>query len=400
MLQAMTNATGLVSDNMGRVYTAGYNGYGEIGDNSNTQSTVLVGISHTSLAVEETTIKMDVGETKEIKAHMELGFNLLYKTLENETYTYKSVNEKIATVDDRGVVTGVKYGKTSIIITNKETGERGIVVVNIVREGSLTNPKVVSGSDFSAALKADGTVWTWGYNGYGQLGHGDKTRRIEPEKVDIEGIIDIAAGTNHLLFLKQDGTVWGVGLNTNGQLGDYSTSNKLTPVQTADIKDIIQIEAGNAHSVALKSDGTVYAWGYNGYGNLGDATTTRRTYPVEVRYLSGVKDIAAGHHSSMAVDMDGKVYAWGYNGYGNLGDGTKTTRLTISETQGLPPISEVDLGVNFSAAVSENGEVYTWGYNGYGNLGDGTKTLRINPVKPVFADGTTLKGIESISCRS
>ena len=124
MLQAMTNATGLVSDNMGRVYTAGYNGYGEIGDNSNTQSTVLVGISHTSLSVEETTIKMDVGETKEIKAHMELGFNLLYKTLENETYTYKSVNEKIATVDDKGVVTGVKYGKTSIIVTNKETGER------------------------------------------------------------------------------------------------------------------------------------------------------------------------------------------------------------------------------------------------------------------------------------
>lgn len=63
-------------------------------------------------------------------------------------------------------------------------------------------PKTVSGQDFTVALKSDGTVWTYGYNGNGQLGLGDTTNRTEPTKVNIENVIDITAGYQYTAILK------------------------------------------------------------------------------------------------------------------------------------------------------------------------------------------------------
>ncbi len=48
------------------------------------------------------------------------------------------------------------------------------------------NQKVVGGNCHYAALKGNGTVWTWGYNGNGQLGVGDKNARTEPTQAKAE----------------------------------------------------------------------------------------------------------------------------------------------------------------------------------------------------------------------
>jgi len=85
------------------------------------------------------------------------------------------------------------------------------------------------GNNHFVALKANGEVWTWGYNGYGNLGLHDNDTRTKPTKTDIFDssdetqkvyAIDVAAGTQHTLVLKSDGTVWASGLNNYGQLGD------------------------------------------------------------------------------------------------------------------------------------------------------------------------------------
>jgi len=66
-----------------------------------------------------------------------------------------------------------------------------VKVVVADREG-ITTPKVEGGNNHFVALKADGTVWTWGLNNNGQLGLGDKSNRWEPTDTGITDAIDVA----------------------------------------------------------------------------------------------------------------------------------------------------------------------------------------------------------------
>ena len=397
ILVGSTSNTLVVADNIGKVYTSGYNGNGELGNKTTISSKFLVGIGTTSIEVKEPIMTIQgVGSKKQIEAKINLGFNILYKTLENENYTYKSANPKIATVDENGIVTGVKYGSTCIEVTNTETEETATVVVNVVREGCIANPKVESGYNHTVALKGDGTVWTWGYNGYGQLGLGDTTLRTEPTKVDIEGVVDIVCEGNHTLLLKQDGTVWAMGLNNYGQLGNNTTRNSTIPVQVQGLTNAIRIATGSNHSLALKSDGTVWSWGYNGYGVLGDGTTYSRAIPVQVKDIKGIREIAAGGHTSLALDNDGNVYSWGQGNYGQLGIGT-TGYSRIPQKVGVENIAQIAEVMCTSYFVTEEGEVYSCGYNANGQLGISNTSNQTLPKKVILEDGTPLKDIEYVA---
>jgi YD repeat-containing protein len=145
--------------------------------------------------------------------------------------------------------------------------------------------------------------------------------------VQVSGLADVSAiagGSYHTIVLKADGTVWAWGYNGSGQLGDGTTTDRSTPVQVSGLADVAAIAGGYSHTIALKTDGTIWAWGWNEYGQLGDGTTTDRSSPVQVSGLSDVAAIAAGGHHTIVLKADGTVWAWGYNGSGQLGDGTTT----------------------------------------------------------------------------
>ena len=189
---------------------------------------------------------------------------------------------------------------------------------------------VATGDSFTLALKSDGTVWAWGSNSYGQFGNGITLGTIAsnstPVQVsDFSGVIAIAAGEANSLALKADGTVWAWGSNSYGQFGNGITlgtiASNSTPVQVSDFSGVIAIAAGEANSLALKADGTVWAWGSNSYGQLGNGTTSDSSTPVQVMGLSGVIAIASGGYHSLALKSDGTVWDWGYNIDGELGTG-------------------------------------------------------------------------------
>ncbi len=236
------------------------------------------------------------------------------------------------------------------------------------------------------ALKSNGTVWAWGYNGTGELGDGTYTNRTTPVQVStITNITEIAGGGRHCLALKSDGTVWSWGSNGYGQLGDNTTTWRITPVQVSGLTSIIAIAAGYYTSYALKSDGTVWSWGRNTYYNLGDNTTTDRHTPVQVSGLTGVVAISAGSDHGLAIKSNFTGWGWGRNASGQLGDGTNTNRATPVAVGGsITNLSALISNNNsdFTIAVKQDNSVKTFGDNTYGSLGDNSNTQRTSPVSP------------------
>jgi alpha-tubulin suppressor-like RCC1 family protein len=142
---------------------------------------------------------------------------------------------------------------------------------------------IAAGRYESLALKANGTVVSWGSG---------------PPPTGLSNVVAIAAGSYFDMALKIDGTVvvWG---------GGSTPPSGLT--------NVVAIAAGEFHGTALKSDGTVVSWG-SGY-----------TPPAG---LSNVVAIAAGNSHDLALKSDGTVVAWGYNNYGSTNVPAGLTRVT------------------------------------------------------------------------
>lgn len=232
----------------------------------------------------------------------------------------------------------------------------------------------------SLALAADGTVYAWGRDDYGQLGLGDTQDRHTPTRVPgLPPIVAIAGGDGHSLALAVDGTVWAWGRDDYGQLGDGRTTDKLTPVHVAtvggdgNLDSVTAIAAGAEHSLALRADGSVVAWGSNYNGQLGNGSTTDSSIPVPVSGLSGVTITAiaagAGADHSVALGQNGAVYAWGDNAGGELGNGTITGSRTPKVVRGLGPATAIAAGYAHTLALLTDGTVRAWGLDDMGQLG-------------------------------
>ncbi|MFG2111450.1 Ig-like domain repeat protein [Streptomyces sp. NPDC048718] len=254
----------------------------------------------------------------------------------------------------------------------------------------VTITALASGSNHTLALTADGRIYAWGWNAYGQLGDGTTTDRIIPVPVDLPAgtaITAIAAGDNgeFSLAATSDGRVLAWGLNRFGQLGDGTTTDRHTPVEVPlpAGTEVTALAAGAGHSLALTSVGRVFAWGLNSSGQVGDGTTTDRHSPVQILPAGpGIAAITAGAIHSLLMTTDGRVYAWGDNTFGGLGDGTTTQRNELVRTH-LPAGADavaIAAGNFHSLALTSDGRVFAWGLNNHGQVGDGTTTDRLTPV--------------------
>ena len=160
-----------------------------------------------------------------------------------------------------------------------------LILISTIARSSVDRPQVVAlaaGLDFSLALMSDGTVFSWGFNGNGELGLGSSDYQDIhhlPQKIPyLSNIVAITAGWNHALALDRDGNVWAWGNNHSGQLGNGEIKDKFpygepVPVRVIGLSDIMSVAAGEGFSLALTRDGTLYAWGSNVNGELGVDTS-------------------------------------------------------------------------------------------------------------------------------
>ena len=251
---------------------------------------------------------------------------------------------------------------------------------------------VAAGQKHTLALRGDGTVWSWGLNGFGQLGNGNTTQQPAPVQVGggtpLTGVQAIASmGGEFSVALKTDGTVWAWGRNADGELGNNAAGNSSLPVQVqtqsgAALTGVVEIAAGRFHALARKTDGTVWSWGSNGSGELGSgATSGVRRYAGQVTQLAQVKAITVGHFHGLAVRQDGTVWTWGRNDQGELGNGLAGIQPAPKQAVGVADIHSVAAGAAFSLALGMDGSIWSWGYNATGQLGDGTTATRGIPEK-------------------
>jgi hypothetical protein len=233
------------------------------------------------------------------------------------------------------------------------------------------------GERHTLAVRSDGTLWAWGFNGNGQLGDGTTVSRYSPVQIG-SAFAAVAAGASHSLGLHDNGELWAWGENYYGQLGDGTTTASASPVLIG--SGFAAIAAGAQHSLALRTDGTLWAWGHNAYGELGDDTYADHAAPAQIATGSTFASVAAGSNHGLAIRTDGTLWAWGRNDNGQIGDGTYNEAGVASPVLIGSGFSQASASGTHSAAVMADGTLWAWGYGGHGQLGDGTGVGRESPV--------------------
>jgi len=263
------------------------------------------------------------------------------------------------------------------------------------RIGTNANWQAISaGREHTVALRADGTLWTWGQNRFGQLGIGTFSPSFPdtpsgtntPQQVGSETNWQaVAAGHDHTVALRTDGTLWAWGVNSSGQLGigTFTTNGSVgisTP-QRIESNTNWQVVAAGSHTVALRVDGTLWAWGPNSFGQLGNGTNTKTNTPQRIGNETNWQAVAASDHT-VALRADGTLWAWGRNYEGQLGIGTFST----NSPRGMNTPQRVGTATNWQAAVEvqrhtvalrADGTLWAWGANDSGQLGIGTFTVTV-----------------------
>lgn len=223
--------------------------------------------------------------------------------------------------------------------------------------GSLTTWSAISGGSYhTAAIKTDGTLWMWGYNNAGQLGLNNTTNYSSPMQV---GALTnwskvYCNGLSFSSSIKTDGTLWTWGGNSQGQLGHNNTTSYSSPKQVGSLTTWLNVAGGNYFVLATKTDGTLWSWGYNADGQLGLGNTTNYSSPKQVGALTNwliPSQSTSSGGASRAIKTDGTLWAWGRGDAGALGLGNTTAYSSPKQVGSNTGWIAVDGGVFFTLAI-------------------------------------------------
>ena len=253
----------------------------------------------------------------------------------------------------------------------------------------------MSFSNHSLILKNDGTLWSCGWNGDGQLGLGNKTSKTTFTEIttNTDDIKSVYCGYSCTFILKNDGTLWGCGYNGHGELGLGDTTSRTTFTEiTTNTDDIKSVYCGRYHTIILKNDGTLWGCGKNDYGQLGLGDTTNRyTFTQVTTNIDNIKSVYCGADHTFILKNDGTLWGCGLNSSGQLGLGDNTNRTTFTQvTTNANDIKEIYCGFYHTLILKNDNTLWGCGRNDYGQLGLGDTNYR-NIFTQVTTNGNDVK---------
>jgi len=148
---------------------------------------------------------------------------------------------------------------------------------------------ISAGYGYTMAITTDGSLWAWGRNCVGQLGDGTQEERHNPVWI-MDNVITMSARHGavfggHTMAIRADGSLWSWGHNTFGQLGNGTISafgiSNPNPIKVMD--NVAEVSIGSEHTLAITTDGCIWTWGGNGFGQLGDGTGIDQHSPVLIK---------------------------------------------------------------------------------------------------------------------
>jgi alpha-tubulin suppressor-like RCC1 family protein len=247
-------------------------------------------------------------------------------------------------------------------------------LMHVGMSASAVDAKVVAGGfplydAHAVSLDTTGKVIVWGGNSKGQLGSPFATLaetnfpRVVPALAG-QVFVDIAAGPWNSLALRADGTVWSWGDNERtGLLGVTNGVARFElPTQVAGLSNIASIVASQRTAYAVSRTGQLFYWGTQ----FGAPPAARhQSTPTLAVGLNNIVQASAGPQSSgCAVDRAGVMYVWGRNGDGQLGAANPSYLPTNDEVAIYPVAGKVrkcEAGTFSMAAIMENGDVFASG---------------------------------------
>lgn len=172
--------------------------------------------------------------------------------------------------------------------------------------------QTAAGCNHVLALRKDGTVWSWGFNKFGQLGVGDTENRGIPSRVrGLTGVTRIYANDNMSAARLADGSwrLWGAA----GPVGEGTGQNYRPALEPKPLPAHLRTTVDLGGAVFLLRDGSVWSCGDNSFGTLGTGGDTGEfsTSGVHLKQLTGVVGVWSDGMRTLALKNDGTLYLWG-----------------------------------------------------------------------------------------
>lgn len=251
----------------------------------------------------------------------------------------------------------------------------------------LDRVKNIAGCGLSAAaVREDGTVWMWGEDTNGLIsgqprarpGFSDPELGTPRQVAGIDDVVDIGCGSGAATALRADGTVWTWGENDFGQLGLGDTEPRHRPTQVPGLKGVTAIH--HHASAARLADGSWLMWAYALPVAPRPTESARESIPPVLTPTPAHESVRHARTicGNCALLEDGSVRTWGRNDYGQLGTGGS------GDDFGWPPVEPKGLGrvkgLWFGFALQEDGRVMAWSWSAQGtNLRTPTEVWRLDP---------------------
>jgi len=233
--------------------------------------------------------------------------------------------------------------------------------------------QISTGVSYTLALRADGTIWSWGSQATGRLGLGTTTSQSVPQMITggADSYSYIFAGNGSSFAIDTDGNLWAWGNGQSGQLGLGTFNNRLTPYMVSGGPASWQhIATGSDYTVGLGTDGTLWAWGNGADGRLGLGNNTSHSTPQQITGgAASWEAVSTGGTSNpfpprtFALDSDGNLWRWG---------GTGVNASPVLQTGGATPWQDISVSEGHILLIGNNGSLWAGGRNVTGELGRGS----------------------------
>jgi len=245
------------------------------------------------------------------------------------------------------------------------------------------------GSGTVAATKTDGTLWTWGNNEYGILGHNNDISRSSPTQLPgtdwDTSVGGSAMGEYGMMALKTDGKLWAWGRGSEVPTNTYPVSHNISsPVLLTAVgqsgTSAWSTLSSNPYTgwACIRADGTLWTSGGNQYGNLGQGNNTQYSSPKQVGTDTTWAQVGSGDNWMGGIKTDGTLWVWGANPWGTLGlnqGGFTSAPQCYSSPKQVGTDATWDR-VSFAygsvLATKTDGSLWTWGSNYQGARGQNT----------------------------